>query len=856
MPPLKVKYKNLPELKNRILTISGSLPGVGKSYSLRCIYNQLKLKGYNVKIGAVSKRASTISGNTVASLFKTYDYIYEPDYNNPDDRTKDKKILHWCSPRLHESTKCIFIIDEAYLLSEEQWKKITNAYPKSIFILAGDSAQFDPVDGFQSIQINSISLEHCFRQNDNEFIDFIKKLKNYEIDLNYIENHCLTKNPELKYIDTCYTIRNENNFVSEAEILLSEKYHDVIYTTDGRKTYYKLSTNEKVEFDDYSRQLNSIHIHLLQGLTLPETLGLKINIDEFFYKSESLEISFQLFLKYLHVAFTRAKNISQIYISENSFKKLKHIVNIFNEKKKTRNIKYNFPMNYIKTDSDYLSSITSDELFELFNEYGINYKLDDNQFIPDNKEYEYACNARFYNRTKQQKRMTYAEHCPINPLIRKEWLYANAINDSKECESHHFYCFEIDCPKEIKNTLQEQAYMEMIKKKYVDPYKNYFFCVVYSGHNSFHCFFYNHEELDEINYKRLWDYINEKIFDGLCDKSKRSYNASLCRAPFVKRYSAGKKQNLTYFSGNMYNITKDDMDKEVPMTYHKSIVIDTVDFTDNERDSIEKELDFIRNSNWKITKEDGTGRWRTLVSIVNQTSLWKYRILSDQALKKVYWRIGKDMNLTDQRILSAIRHMNHKKVEYHSEWSESIKKRQAFNKSNDKLIMTICDFIYIASNNLQMTMEAMFILYEYFGRKSAVLDINPNLSILTLKQKNYLKYNSDFDISSTNDANLINILTKDNSYTCCPFKFIKDYEGYQFNQIIYSLTKSQIRKVMLNNSKILNCTDKMNKVKINTVTLRNKQILKDYQSGLSPKDIMIKYSISMNTLFRTLKKAI
>ena len=896
----RTQFKKL-TFKNQITTITGSLPGVGKTLVSKHIFKSLQKAGYNVILCATTKRAS-VTGKTATSALNCY-----VKYPHGKNTHIPKNGFDYVNPTHHPNTEKIFIIDEAMLWSEEKWRNVVNCYPKSKFILIGDSMQFEPVDGYSSLQKSSVSLEHSYRQTDKNFLDFLSKLKIGEVDTNYIKNNFLNKNDDVKYIDCCYTISMEKNLSSEATLYYSPNDNDFLYSLNGKK-FFKLSTNEKVLFDlcneNKYTKMNGIHMHLLQGLTLDNKLGLKVHIDDclsnpFFY---------DIFVRYLFVSFTRVKNIGQIYVSENDFEKICEIVS------NKPSITYNLSKNVsFRTDSDFLLRTTADEMLEIFDETGFNLEKDSHDYFMTDSERKEAMNERFNKPIRMLAKQPYAMYASINPLNRNDWK--KKPSDVPGCKSHHWYLFEIDYPKG-KTDLIPEAYMQNIKEKYIVPNKNLFFCIVYSGKNSYHCYFYNKFELDEDRYKKLWDAINDDVFDGLCDRSKRCYNASLGRLPFVKRYDTGKLQSLESLTTNAFYYDSKFVDDECKVSIeHPSTNISEGDFSISDIKTIENEKTWIRQ-HWILTTSDGTNRWKKLCSIVSETSSWSHRTLTNEALTQVYWDIGKEMNLSDQRIEAAVRKMNRKyvKVIGNDVWEEARNRKKEIHQKNDSFIESECQSVY-EKHGLKSAIESLYLLYDKFGRKKHIWSfINKNFSKVKINEEyndflNKNNYHFTTDLVSfmngkeepyvprTRSIPTVDIAHSNGNSTIATsegtkvgtssspergyVKHILKVQSYDYKlfEVLQMLTVQEI-KAVLSTSKILSFSDKKetarkamtdkrldaifiekqkvavskSNVENKTEFKRNEKIMKDYQKGMKQVDIAKKYKINKSRVSQIIKK--
>jgi len=118
------------------------------------------------------------------------------------------------------------------------------------------------------------------------------------------------------------------------------------------------------------------------------------------------------------------------------------------------------------------------------------------------------------------------------------------LNELKDCSnrtdanciSHNRFLFEMD-----KADLKEQC-------MYARTTKNIITRCVYSGSKSIHMiieFPAKYEDFCKENYRTIWEYINNNVFDGKCDTQCRN-PSRLTRRPGVIRKDTGKEQTLLF----------------------------------------------------------------------------------------------------------------------------------------------------------------------------------------------------------------------------------------------------------------------------------------------------------------------
>lgn len=126
--------KQLPEnLKGKVIVVSATLPGAGKSYVKKHWYKRLKKAGYQVyNLGTTNKSSDDV---TLTKKFGTFE--------------KDKKTFTYKTPCTKKGgkhkTRAFVLIDEAFMLQKGHLIDLVTYYPECCFILFGDPLQFDPV---------------------------------------------------------------------------------------------------------------------------------------------------------------------------------------------------------------------------------------------------------------------------------------------------------------------------------------------------------------------------------------------------------------------------------------------------------------------------------------------------------------------------------------------------------------------------------------------------------------------------------------------------------------------------------------------------------------------------------------
>ena len=155
-------------MNNKDIIIQGQ-PGTGKTW----LINQLKQLFKENKSICFSS-TTWISGGLIDSPTYFRQLRLHADFKNKDDK-------------IHCKTRKIIIIDEASMLSQENFNKLKQLFPKCVFILVGDWNQLQPVNG-NTIKINNdrfdiFNLNVNYRIRDVQLNDILNAIKSGNKDL-------------------------------------------------------------------------------------------------------------------------------------------------------------------------------------------------------------------------------------------------------------------------------------------------------------------------------------------------------------------------------------------------------------------------------------------------------------------------------------------------------------------------------------------------------------------------------------------------------------------------------------------------------------------------------------------------
>lgn len=214
-------YKKIPkELESRVFIISGTYPGVGKSYIKNDWCAKLRAGGYRVFNCGTTQKASEES--TVAS------------------NSRLKAENNWKPQEIHKRTNGFYFIDEAFMWTQERTNELLQAYPHCCFFLFGDPLQFDPVENGHPIFIYdyAFSLTKQFRAKDDILMNAIKSLKEGKLPLDFLYEHAVDKidGDELR---VCY----KNITKDEYNKVTNEKHVGYIYRSSQHANNTSMYSN-------------------------------------------------------------------------------------------------------------------------------------------------------------------------------------------------------------------------------------------------------------------------------------------------------------------------------------------------------------------------------------------------------------------------------------------------------------------------------------------------------------------------------------------------------------------------------------------------------------------------------------
>lgn len=214
----KKSFKHIPEqLQNAVIGFGGTLPGVGKTYTKKAWAEKLRALGYQV--------IETGSTNKASDLNKT---IYSvAGWTDMEQTRKQKKFVRKTENlKIFPKRSAFIMIDEAWMLSQEDIEIVKKQFPKCCILLFGDPNQFPPIEDNTVLKAYDNLTMDAYDKHIYEIRKAIKKgIKRntiYSLDKMYnLTVQYRVKTPELKrFLDNI-----KQGFASEEDALVFMQKH-------------------------------------------------------------------------------------------------------------------------------------------------------------------------------------------------------------------------------------------------------------------------------------------------------------------------------------------------------------------------------------------------------------------------------------------------------------------------------------------------------------------------------------------------------------------------------------------------------------------------------------------------------
>lgn len=270
----KKSFKHIPEqLQNAVIGFGGTLPGVGKTYTKKAWAEKLRALGYQV--------IETGSTNKASDLNKT---IYSvAGWTDMKQTRKQKKFVRKTENlKVFTQRSAFIMIDEAWMLSQEDIETVKKQFPKCCILLFGDPNQFPPIEDNTVLKAYDNLAMDAYDKHIYEIRKAIKKgIKRntiYSLDKMYnLTVQYRVKTPELKrFLDNI-----KQGFASEEDVLLFMQKHQyredqeydfaICRTWEGKNGVYSYGNynieNNKRILRELKKGIKGVYVGQTSGYT-------------------------------------------------------------------------------------------------------------------------------------------------------------------------------------------------------------------------------------------------------------------------------------------------------------------------------------------------------------------------------------------------------------------------------------------------------------------------------------------------------------------------------------------------------------------------------------------------------------
>lgn len=270
----KKAFKHIPEqLQNAVIGFGGTLPGVGKTYTKKAWAEKLRALGYQV--------IETGSTNKASDLNKT---IYSvAGWTDMEQTRKQKKFVRKTENlEIFAQRSAFIMIDEAWMLSQEDIETVKKQFPKCCILLFGDPNQFPPIEDNTVLKAYDNMSKDVYDKAIYEVRKAIKKgIKRntiYSLDKMYnLTVQYRVKTPELKrFLDNI-----KQGFASEEDALVFMQKHQykedqeydfaICRTWEGNNGVYSYGnynfSNSKRTLRELKKGVKGVYVGQTSGYT-------------------------------------------------------------------------------------------------------------------------------------------------------------------------------------------------------------------------------------------------------------------------------------------------------------------------------------------------------------------------------------------------------------------------------------------------------------------------------------------------------------------------------------------------------------------------------------------------------------
>lgn len=270
----KKSFKHIPEqLQNAVIGFGGTLPGVGKTYTKKAWAEKLRALGYQV--------IETGSTNKASDLNKT---IYSvAGWTDMEQTRKQKKFVRKTENlKIFTKRSAFIMIDEAWMLSQEDIETVKKQFPKCCILIFGDPNQFPPIEDNTVLKAYDNLAMDAYDKHIYEIRKAIKKgIKRntiYSLDKMYnLTVQYRVKTPELKrFLDNI-----KQGFASEEDALVFMQKHQykedqeydfaICRTWEGSNGVYSYGSynieNNKRTLKSLKKTIKGVYVGQTSGYT-------------------------------------------------------------------------------------------------------------------------------------------------------------------------------------------------------------------------------------------------------------------------------------------------------------------------------------------------------------------------------------------------------------------------------------------------------------------------------------------------------------------------------------------------------------------------------------------------------------
>ena len=270
----KKSFKHIPEqLQNAVIGFGGTLPGVGKTYTKKAWAEKLRALNYQV--------IETGSTNKASDLNKT---IYSvAGWTDMEQTRKQKKFVRKTENlKIFTQRSAFIMIDEAWMLSQEDIETVKKQFPKCCILLFGDPNQFPPIEDNTVLKAYDNLAMDAYDKHIYEIRKAIKKgIKRntiYSLDKMYnLTVQYRVKTPELKrFLDNI-----KQGFASEEDALVFMQKHQykedqeydfaICRTWEGNNGVYSYGNynveNNKRTLRNLKKNIKGVYVGQTSGYT-------------------------------------------------------------------------------------------------------------------------------------------------------------------------------------------------------------------------------------------------------------------------------------------------------------------------------------------------------------------------------------------------------------------------------------------------------------------------------------------------------------------------------------------------------------------------------------------------------------